>query len=783
MQPQRKQVRLQGIVQGVGFRPFIWRLAQELCLSGSVINDGLGVLIEVQGVADRVSEFLRRLPGEIPPLASLERMKVFELEVVADELTFEIRESKAQSRKQAVVPPDVALCPECEREMLNPTDRRFQYPFINCTNCGPRFTILHALPYDRTQTSINRFEMCPECQAEYENPAGRRFHAQANACPECGPQVWFAKAAELNSLIQLDESCEALRRAKSFCGPAALERARSYFHAGKILAIKGIGGFHLACDARNAAAVEQLRKRKQRPAKPLAVMVADLDTARSIAVLDDDECRLLASPARPIMLVCKQPTASTAESVAPGNPLLGIMLAYSPLHRLLVQPGEVWVMTSGNLADEPICRTNEEARNRLSQMCDGFLFHNRPIVTVCDDSVVRSTRSEVMLIRRSRGYCPLPIPISQESNRDEAPCVLAVGGELKTTVCLTVGNQAIVGQHVGDTGNRETLLALERSVEHLLAIYDVRPQLIVADAHPGYLSAQWAARQASRWQIPFRTVQHHHAHAISLACEHHLADEPIIAVVFDGTGFGTDGAVWGGEWLIASRKSFQRFAHLAYTPLPGGDSCIERPAKTALAQLFQHGIAWDSRLASTQSFTAVELRLLSQQLDRNIHCVPSSSMGRLFDAVASLAGLRQRVTYEAQAAVELEFLAAACLGKTTITDLNYPIDLVNAPNWRWDTKPMLVAIVEDCLQAVDRGLIAAKFHCSVAVATRRICQLARESTGIGKVGLTGGVFQNAVLSELVTRELQAVGFEVLVHTKVPPNDGGLSLGQAIIGQV
>lgn len=778
----RKHVKIQGIVQGVGFRPFIWRLAQELGVTGWVVNSGHGVLLEVQGTTQQLECFLGRLPVELPPLASITKCEVNDAPLVAYETAFEIRKSETGIRKQPTVPPDMAMCADCLREVHDATDRRFQYPFINCTNCGPRFTILRRLPYDRRQTTMDSFKMCGSCQAEYADPADRRFHAQPNACPICGPQVWFATTANVNSLPTVDENCQAFEALELESGTSAIERARTAYKSGLILAIKGIGGFHLACDAHNDSAIALLRERKRRPAKPFAVMVADLETAHTIASINAFEAELLASRQAPIVLLPKRIPSPIAEGIAHGNPQIGVMLVSTPLHCVLVHPGEIWVMTSGNLANEPICRTNDEARQRLSSLCDGFVFHDRPIATVCDDSVVRSNGNRGIPIRRSRGYCPLPIPIPHGANLEQLPCVLAVGSELKTAVCLTVGDQAILGQHVGDTENRETMIALERSVDHLLTLYDVRPEMIVTDAHPSYQSANWGAKQAMRWQIPHRRVQHHYAHAISLACEHGIADEPIIAVVFDGTGYGTDGAIWGGEWLIASSTDCQRFAQIAYTPLPGGDSCIERPAKSALAQLFQNSIPWNTALDSVKSFTSSELRLLQQQLQKNINCIPTSSMGRLFDAVASLLGIRQRVSFEAEAAIELEFMAAPVLQKAATNPLVYPISLVQDTRWLWDTGPLLAAIVDECLRRVDVGEMAAKFHSSVALATRRICELARDATGLHKVGLTGGVFQNVLLTELISRELESAGFTVLVHSLISPNDGGLSLGQAIIGR-
>jgi hydrogenase maturation protein HypF len=777
----RKKVLIRGIVQGIGFRPTVWRLAQEMGLTGWIANNETGALIEVQGASDQLNFFLNKLTEAPPPLAVISKLDVSDMECLVGESNFEIRQTEIGPNRSATVPPDLAFCSDCERELLDCTNRRYQYPFINCTRCGPRYTILKALPYDRFQTTMEPFEMCPSCRREYENPEDRRFHAQPNACHCCGPQVWFVMQERLKSVSNIGERCETLRELGLAMGSVAIKEARSCFHSGFILAIKGIGGFHLACDAQNEGAVQLLRSRKQRPTKPLAVMVADLDTARQISNFGDLEANLLLSSQRPIVLLPKRSGGILPEGVAPNNPQIGIMLAYSPLHRLLIQPGEVWVMTSGNLAEEPICQSNDEARQRLSRLCDAFLFHDRRIVTVCDDSVVRSDGCQTIPLRRSRGFCPLPIPVPGFTDQMKTSCVLALGGELKSTVCLTVRGQAIMGQHIGDMSNQETLEALERSVDHLINLYSVRPQMIIADAHPGYLSAEWGSRRAARWQIPFHRLQHHHAHAISVGTENGLSGQSLIAVVFDGTGYGTDGKIWGGEWLIANQLSFERFAQLAYTPLPGGDSCIERPAKTALAQLFHYSIPWNQSLPSVENFSETEINLLERQLRNDIHCVPSSSMGRLFDAVASLIGLQHRISYEAEAAIGLEFLAAEGMQLLSGSSGSYAVDLVRKSHWIWDTRSLITAVVNDCLSNTDKKIIAAKFHRTISIGTRQICEMAREATGINQVGLTGGVFQNLLLTEMVSNELQSVGFAVLKHSLVPPNDAGLSLGQASYG--
>jgi len=781
---QRWRISVQGLVQGVGFRPFVWTLAQQNQCTGWVRNDERGVNIEIQGEADALERFFGHLTSAPPPLASIALIEHQPTAVAEGEAEFRILGSdQATGQPLAFVCPDVAPCAECLREMNDPHNRRHAYPFINCTHCGPRFTIQLAVPYDRTHTTMRSFRMCSLCQREYDSPASRRFHAQANSCDTCGPAIWYCSPKS-----GVNSSSHSTGSARSTS--AWIARVRAEIAVGKIIAVKGVGGFHLACDARNASAVEELRRRKGRPYKPLAVMVADIKTASTLVHLDEDSERLLSSLQRPIVLLRKR-SGVLPESVAPQNPYLGIVLPYAPLHQLLFQGGDVWIMTSGNLADEPIAFENADALVRLSRLADGFLLHDRPIHTVCDDSVLQASSLGPIPIRRSRGFSPLPIELSESGH-----CLLAVGGEMKSAVCLALESQAIIGQHIGDMGNRETLLALERSCDHLLSLYRAEPRAIVADLHPGYISTTWARQQAQRFGVPLIQVQHHHAHAAALITEHHLApDQPLIACVFDGTGYGSDGAIWGGEILIATSGEFSRVGHLQYMPLPGGDSCILQPAKTALAYLHATGLPWASELACVQHFSAADQARLRLQLDKGINTLPSSSMGRLFDAVAALIGLRTSIDYEGQAAMELEWLAESEL-KEPETISPYPILWSGQPTAVLQIHPLLTAIFNDVLRGIDRAIIAARFHLTIATATLRICQRLRSasrdySLTVSQqqsvfqpdlVGLTGGVFQNGLLLQLLHSRLEADGFRVLIHSAVPPNDGGLAIGQVAVAR-
>ena len=776
----RKQIIVKGIVQGVGFRPFVWRLASELACTGFVRNSTSGVQIEVQGNLAGIESFERRLRLEAPSLSRILELTAATVEAKVGETDFLILDSELSEKPIAAVSPDVGICENCLAEMRDRSDRRFGYPFINCTHCGPRYTIICSLPYDRQRTTMNGFLFCNACRREYESPADRRFHAEPNACLECGPKIWFvdSKAKEFafraTNDVELDVEKEGIRTRKE------IELVQSRISRGEIIAIKGVGGFHLACDAIRSEAVNLLRQRKKRPDKPLAVMVSDLETCKKLVHLNESEAKLLTSRERPIVLLRKKGQSALGESLAPGNPFLGVMLPYSPLHYLLLPPGQVWVMTSGNITDEPIAIENEDAWWRLRDIADGFLMHNRPIHAVCDDSVLRILNGEVTPIRRSRGFAPLDVPLATSTFE---PTILAVGGEIKATVCLAVNSHAFLSQHIGDMGNAETLRMIEHVSEHLLKLYHAKPEAIAADMHPSYLSVMWATRKAQSFSIPLVQVQHHHAHAASLMAEHELPPtSQIIACVFDGTGYGTDHTIWGGEWLIASQQAFRRYAHLRTIPLPGGDACILRPARSALAHLFRYEIPWHEALPCVKSLSAAESRLLKTQLAKGLHCVESSSMGRLFDAVSALIGVRQEIHYEGQAAIELESIAAEVLADEVQSVRAYPFRWERKVFWEMHCGDILKNVIADCTAGIPLGLISANFHATLSQATLDICLQARSETGLTTVGLTGGVFQNALLTRMVLEKLERHSFRVLTHQMVPPNDAGLALGQTVIGR-
>jgi hydrogenase maturation protein HypF len=764
----RKRLTITGVVQGVGFRPFVWRRATALGLSGWVENESGGVVAEVQGERDSVAAFVAGLAAAAPPLAVVERITVADAFPTGAESPFEIRSSAARPGRSTPLPPDIATCAACVAEVGDPGDRRHGYPFTNCTDCGPRYTIITDLPYDRAATTMRSFEMCVDCAAEYHDPASRRFHTQPNACPSCGPTVWLCRSDDV--VVE--------RTAARLVGAAAIEAARDLLRAGGILAVKGVGGFHLACDATNPAAVTRLRERKRRVGKPLAVMVADVAAARAFVEVGADEVALLEGRERPIVLLRPRHAASgsagLAAAVSPGNDFIGMLLPYAPLHHLLCRGLPPLVMTSGNLGEEPIVHDNVTAARVLAPLADALLLHDRDIHLACDDSVVRRMAGGAVPVRRSRGYAPLPIPLGEPG-----PSVLAVGGELKAAICVTRDDHAFMSQHIGDMGNLETLDALAHTADHLLRLFRVEPAAVVADLHPGYLSTEWARRFAADRGIPLVQVQHHEAHVASLRAEARIDEAlPFIGVCFDGTGYGSEqpACIWGGEFFSAAAGGMQRAAHLEPFPLSGGDASIRQPWRVALALLHAAGIPWDARLPPVAA--AREIEILRRQLERQINCVATTSMGRLFDAVASLVGARHDISYEAEAALNLEALAARGDAVT-----RYTFDVVDgALPLRIDWRPVITAIAADVLAGVLPARIAAGFHAAVAAMIVEVCGWLRQSGAGDTVGLTGGVFQNAVLTERAAAGLAAAGFRVVLHRAVPPNDGGLALGQAVLGR-
>lgn len=757
----RRRLRVRGVVQGVGFRPFVHGLAARLGIGGHVGNDGAGVFIEIEGDEARLDAFLADLQHQAPPLANVESIDAETIEA-RGETRFSILASEVTPGAVTPVAPDVAPCVDCLRELADPADRRYRYPFINCTNCGPRYTIVRDVPYDRPLTTMAAFDMCQDCRREYDDPSHRRFHAQPNACPTCGPRLaWQATGEDAPSAVE----------------EAALERALDLLARGGVVAVKGVGGFHLACDATNENAVALLRSRKHRAEKPLALLAADLDVVRRFACVSDEEAALLSSPARPIVLLGRvdSPALGIADSVAPGQNTLGVMLPPSPLHHLLAAFG-VLVLTSGNLSEEPIARDNDEALLRLSAIADGFLQHDRPIHVVCDDSVVRMHAGRELPLRRSRGYAPFPVRLPRA-----LPSVLAVGAELKATACLTRDHYAFLTPHIGDLANLETLEAMQRACDHLERLFRVAPTRIACDLHPGYRSSQWARQLAASRGLPVIQVQHHHAHLVALGAEHGLApDEELLAFAFDGTGYGTDGTIWGGEVLLGDAYGFERVAHLTTAPLPGGDAAVRHPARVALAQLWAAGHPWD-HTASATALTAEARRILHTQLERGLNVATTSSIGRFLDAAASLAGGRHTVSYEGQAAIEFE--AVALRASREVTPYEFAIVAGGAAPVQFDGTPVLRAIAADAARGRAIGDIARAVHEGLAETIVTVAEMVRDTRGSTRVGLTGGVFQNVLLLSLASARLREAGFAVYTHHKVPPNDGGLALGQAIVAAV
>ncbi|MDT0466245.1 carbamoyltransferase HypF [Streptomyces gibsoniae] len=772
----RRRVTVQGVVQGVGFRPYVHARATALNLSGYVTNTPEGVVVEIEGDPEAVARFCDRIAEDAPPLARVDRVR-HQAVPLAGDTAFAIRASRTDGPARALIPADTATCAACLGELADPGDRRHRHPFITCTHCGPRFTIVTGLPYDRDQTTMAGFPMCADCAREYSDPGDRRFHAQPIACPACGPRLRLL-------LGRADAGGPP--------GPEAqgdpIAAARRLLARGAVLAVKGLGGYHLACDATDSAAVDRLRYRKARGDKPFAVMAASIEDIEPLVRLAPEERALLTDATRPVVLLRRRtdgPTAPgaacPAEGVAPGSPDLGVMLPYTPVHHLLFGlPGDpagprLLVMTSGNVSGEPIVTDDAEALERLAYLADAWLTHDRPIHVPCDDSVVRVCDGQPLLVRRARGYAPLPLPLPVEVRP-----ALAVGGDLKNTLCLGAGRLAWLSAHIGDMDDLATQEAFEHAVAQLESITPVRPRLLAADRHPAYRCAGWALRNAAG--RPVVRVQHHHAHVASAMAEHGLdGGRPVLGVAFDGTGYGDDGAVWGGEFLLADYDGFLRFGHLAYAPLPGGDAAVHRPYRMALAHLRRAGIDWSAGLPCADVCPPDERRVLDRQLERNLNCVPTSSMGRLFDAVSSLAGVRHRARYEAQAAVELEAAALrAPAGDTAAYAFAIGPPGPDGGPVRADPAPVIAAIVDDLRAGVPAELIAARFHRAVAALVRAMCVRARERHGVDTVALTGGVFLNSLLSSACARDLSADGFTVLRHHLVPPGDGGLALGQLVV---
>ncbi len=756
--PGRNRVRLyiEGVVQGVGFRPFVYRLATQLGLTGWVRNTSQDVRIEVEGPHQSVQQFIHSLRTAAP---SLSRIHHIEAERVGAQgsTRFEILESQFAPDKGQLISPDVATCTECMAEVLDCKDRRYRYPFTNCTNCGPRFTIITDMPYDRAHTTMANFTMCPECREEYEDPANRRFHAQPNACPVCGPQL---------SLV--DSSGEAVHVVDPIARTATLLRDS------RIVAVKGLGGFLLACDATASSAVQDLRQRKQRPSKPFAIMVRDIQTARIHCELTTEEETLLLSHAAPIVLSRWKAESTICPDVAPGLAFLGIMLPYTPLHHVLLRELDCpLVMTSGNLSEEPIAAENEEALSRLHTIADYFLLHNRQIHSRYDDSVAMITDDEPHILRRARGYAPYPIQLPLDS-----PAVLAVGPQAKNSFCLAHKHRAFVSQHIGDLDSIETLDHFETTIALYRRLFGIEPEIIAHDLHPDYASTTYA-RQLAATGLKSVAVQHHHAHITSCMVENGVED-PVIGVAFDGSGLGSDGHIWGGEFLVADLSTSRRAAHLEYLPLPGGDAAILRPYRTATAYLAtllgEQSLQRSSALRLSSA--TVERETILRQIESHLNTPLTSSMGRLFDAIAALTGVRGTIDYDGQAAIELEMQAHKCHAVSPLDRYHFGIDRTDE-GYLLRIADVLEAVLQDIEHDVGIPVIAAAFHKSVSVITCEVCRLISSDTGIRTIALSGGVFQNTILLEMVSRQMRADGFKVIRHRHLPPNDGCVSLGQAV----
>jgi hydrogenase maturation protein HypF len=745
----RRRVRVEGVVQGVGFRPHVFRLAHEEGLAGWVLNDERGVLIEAEGEESALERFLARLTEQAPPLAEVERLTSERIPPIGASV-FEIVESSQRGAPDALVSPDTATCDACLAELFDPTDRRFRYPFINCTNCGPRFTIVRGVPYDRPLTTMAGFEMCERCEAEYRDPGDRRFHAQPNACPACGPAVHLADR-EGRTIDVVDPVAATA---------AALNR-------GLVVAVKGIGGFHLAARGDDDAAVAKLRARKHREDKPFALMVGELEAARELVELGPEDERLLASRERPILLARRRAAGRVADAVAPRSRELGLMLPYSPLHHLLLaDAGTPLVMTSGNVSDEPIAYRDADAVERLRDIADLFLSHDRPIQTRTDDSVVRVVRARPLMLRRSRGYVPQSLPLRASRQ------ILACGAELKSTFCLARGGRAWVGHHIGDLSNFETLLSFEEGVEHLERLFAVSPEVIAHDLHPDYLSTRYALGREATEHV---AVQHHHAHLAACLAEHG-ADEAAVGAIYDGTGYGADGSVWGGELLVGDQRDYDRAGHLWPVRLPGGDRAAMEPWRMACAWLVA-ATGPDPELPASLrgDVEPRDWRMVAQMAHRGVSAPLTTSMGRLCDAAAALCGVRSRVAYEGQAAIELE--AAADPRERRAYRL---IVRESAGRVVLDARPTIRALAADVAAGERLGTMAARFHNAVARATAYACATVALARGLDTVVLSGGVFQNRLLLEGVGALLDRCGLRVLMPERLPPNDGGIAFGQAAV---
>ncbi|GAB4278537.1 MAG: carbamoyltransferase HypF [Coriobacteriia bacterium] len=766
------RIHVTGVVQGVGFRPFVYSLAEETGITGWVLNSSEGVFAHAEGDPASVAAFIEGLSAKAPPMAVVQSVQAVDVAPEGFD-DFQIRESERKEGERTLISPDIATCEACEREMWDASDRRHRYPFINCTNCGPRFTIIEDIPYDRPMTTMRDFPMCEECAREYADPADRRFHAQPNACHVCGPRLYLnpSEEWEWSPEVEVVPRPHRDRDSERARTDAIIAAAARVLAEGRILAVKGLGGFQLACDATDEEAVSRLRRRKNRWGKPLAIMVKDLEAVRTLCEVGEQEEALLAGTVRPIVLLRRKgcPATDVAPSVADPLPDLGVMLPYTPVHHLLVEAaGKPLVMTSGNLSEEPIAMDNAEALERLRDIADAFLIHDRGIYSRYDDSVTRVRAGHFEMIRRARGYAPFPLVAPFESPKD----ILATGPEQKNTFCLLSGSQAFVSQHIGDMENVETLEHFEKTLELYERMFRITPEVVAYDLHPEYLSTKFAMEL----DLPKTGVQHHHAHIVSVMAEHGISD-PVVGFAFDGTGYGTDGTIWGGEVLVCEWGRFERWGHLTTVPLAGGAAAIKRPARMALAtllaldeSLLDHpGAApWRQRLAQDEE------PLVRRMIERGLNTLPTSSMGRLFDTVAALVGVRDDARYEGQAAIELEATA------DTHAEGSYAFALAEDDVFRLDPAPVIAAVLDDLAAGVPTGTLSMRFHRAVAQIIVRCAQRACADVGTKYAALAGGVFMNRIVTTLAEEGLARAGLTPLLHKDLPTNDGGISFGQAVV---
>ena len=762
---------VRGVVQGVGFRPFVYGLATKYNLKGWVCNTSEDVKIEIEGETEAIEQFKLELQTKAPPLAHIEGIAISYHPPIGYK-SFEIRSSIAEEGKYQLISPDIATCQACLSELLDLNNRRYRYPFTNCTNCGPRFTIIEDIPYDRPKTTMRYFQMCHQCRKEYHNPLDRRFHAQPNACPKCGPKVELVDA-----------------QGKPVASLDPIATASQLLRGGSIIAIKGLGGFLLACDATNKAVVKTLRERKRRWFKPFAIMVTDMAEVKKHCYVSPEEERLLTSPQSPIVLTRWKENSPVSREVAPNLAYLGIMLPYTPLHHILLRDTRLpLVMTSGNISEEPIANDNDEALRRLKGIADYFLIHNRDIYSRYDDSVAMVERGTNQLVRRARSYAPYPITLPFKTKQ-----VLGCGAEMKNTFCLTRDNYAFLSQHIGDMENVETLEHFGNTICLYKRLFRIEPEVVAYDLHPDYLATMYA-QELSESGMKVIPVQHHHAHIASCMADNGL-QSPVIGVAFDGTGMGADGHIWGGEFMIADYKSFSRLGHLEYLPLPGGDAAIKRPYRTAIGYILSLlGENALGGLAFMEQVNEVEAEIIKHQIERGLNSPLTSSMGRLFDAVSALIDIRGRIDYEGQAAVELEMAAYTChceerdssltpgtSSKISADNESYPYNITKDNGMKIiKLREPLQAIVEDLKQGSSKARISIRFHNTIARMTSQVCRLIASETGIYQVALSGGVFQNRLLLNKTASLLEKSGFQVFIHRQVPCNDGGISLGQAVI---